>query len=155
MPVKQMSSWHGLIIHHTAGSQRQALDSIRKDQMRRGYADIAYHFVMVVDAKGRGHLKRGRSDQLNGCHGNNHFNKHALGFCVVGNYEKYPMSEELYSDVLAGVRHVLKLYAISPEKVYGHRQIKDLRPGEKCTVTACPGKHFPFERLVDDLKRLP
>jgi N-acetylmuramoyl-L-alanine amidase len=141
-----------LVIHHTAGSQYQSIDSVRADQVRRGYADYAYHFGIVVDkTTGRGHLQRGRPDTMNGCHGNNHYNKNALGFCVHGNYDKYPPSEELYQDILAGVKHVIKLYKISPAKVIGHKEIKALRPGEKCTATACPGRYFPLERLKRDL----
>lgn len=144
--------WYGVILHHTAGNPHQSLDSVRKDQMRRGYADIAYHFYLQIDpATGRGHLKRGRPDTMDGCHGNNHYNKNALGFCVPGNYDKSPPSEELYRDILAGVKHVLKLYGVNPKKAYGHFEIKKLRPGEKTTATVCPGKFFPLERLKRDL----
>jgi N-acetylmuramoyl-L-alanine amidase len=146
-----MRKWSALIIHHTAGNQSQTLNAIRNDQMRRGYGDIAYHFLIQIDKDGRGHLKRGRSDELNGCHGNNHFNRNALGFCIIGNYDKYPPSEELYQDILAGVKHVLNTYRIEPKKVYGHKEIKGLRPGEKVTATACPGSMFPLERLKKDI----
>jgi hypothetical protein len=146
--------WSAVIIHHTAGSQQQTLDSVRSDQKRRGYADIAYHYCIVVDANGRGHLKAGRSTELDGCHGNNHYNKHALGFCVFGNYDKYPPSEELYQSILQALRHVLDLHGISVYKVIGHKEIKALRPTEKTTATACPGKDFPLDRLRGDLKGL-
>jgi hypothetical protein len=146
--------WHSLVIHHTAGSQSQTLESVRNDQKRRGYADIAYHYCIVIDKNGRGHLKARRSLELDGCHGNEHYNKHALGFCVFGNYDKYPPSEELYQDILAGLRRVLDLHGISIYKVIGHKEIKALRPTERTTATACPGRFFPLDRLRQDLKGL-
>jgi N-acetyl-anhydromuramyl-L-alanine amidase AmpD len=146
-------TWSALIIHHTAGNQHQTVDAIRKDQKNRGYGDIAYHYLIQIDPKtGRGHLKAGRSTEMNGCHGNNHMNKHALGFCVIGNYDKYAPSEELYQDILSGVKRVLEKHGISPKKVWGHKEITGLRPGERSTATACPGKLFPLDRLKGDLK---
>jgi hypothetical protein len=150
--MTQKRKWSSLIIHHTAGGQHQSMDAVRRDQMRRGYADIAYHFCIVVDPQtGRGHLKRGRPDTMDGCHGNAHFNKHALAIVVFGNYDRYPPSEELYGDIAAGVKHVLSLYGVSPKKAFGHFEIKKMRPGEKTTATACPGKHFPLARLKRDI----
>lgn len=134
----------GLCIHHTAGPQGQTLESIRADQMKRGYSDCAYHFVLQLDNNGRGHLKRGRPDTMQGCHGVRYYNDHYLGLVVPGNYSKITMSEELYQDLLAGVKHVLKLYKIGPDKVIGHREIK---------ATACPGDHFPLARLKADVKQ--
>lgn len=148
-------SWQrfALVIHHTAGSQFSSIETVRADQMRRGYADYAYHWGIVVDkATGRGHLKTGRPPSLQGCHGNAHYNKVAFGLCVHGDYSKYAPSEALYQDILAAVKHVITKHGIAPGKVIGHRDIRALRPGEKTTATACPGGKFPLARLLKDLQ---
>ena len=110
--------------------------SIRDYHRRHGYADIAYHFLVEIH-DGRGYLKRGRSDTMQGCHGNRHYNRVGLGFCVAGNYENGIMTEGIYRDVLAAVKHVLDVY---PEvvEIRGHREVNP---------TACPGRNFPLTRL--------
>lgn len=133
--------WYGLVIHHTAGRQSDTIESVRAQHLKQKYADIGYHYFVEVDSKGRGHLKRGRSTELQGCHGNKHANNTMLGLCVAGNYEKQAMSDALYQDVLGAVLHVLKIHGVAAGKIVGHREIK---------ATACPGKLFPLAALKAD-----
>lgn len=133
-------TWNYLIVHHSAGNQKETVASIRNYHVNHNkWSDIGYHFVIEVDSNGRGHLKRGRSDARDGAHaGVVKYNREGLGLCVVGNYDTMRMSEVLFKDVTGAVLHICKLYNISPKNVLGHKDIK---------ATACPGRYFPLSRL--------
>ena len=135
--------WTGLCVHHSAGTQNETVDSIRAYHKSKGYADCAYHFVMQRDSNGKWHLKRGRPDTMQGCHGVTSYNRTYLGFVVPGNYSKTKMDEELYQAVLGAVKHIMQLYGL--KKLVGHREIK---------ATECPGNLFPLNRLKMDCEIL-
>lgn len=131
------------MIHHTAGTQHDTVESERKYHKSKGWKDIGYHYFIEVDNKGRGHLKAGRSTELTGAHcDTGNWNKISLGLCVAGNYSKTAMSEELYRDVLGAVLHVMKVYQIPANMLFGHRD-KD--------STQCPGNLFPLSALKADV----
>lgn len=135
--------WSHLVIHHTAGTQSDTVDSVRKYHKAHDYADIGYHFFSERDSNGKWHLKRGRPDTMQGCHGVKSWNLKALGYCIAGNYSKYAPDEALYQHILGSVKHIIELYNIPPENVLGHANVKP---------TACPGDKFPLVRLKRDIK---
>ncbi|MDD3926939.1 MAG: peptidoglycan recognition family protein, partial [bacterium] len=132
------------IMHHTAGSQKDTVASVRKFHVeQRKYKDIGYHYLFEIRGN-HAYLKHGRDPAMQGCHGVNYWNSVALGICVAGNYSKYAPSETIYQDILSGVCHVLQKHSIKPDRLFGHRDVK---------ATECPGKLFPLARLKADVKR--
>jgi hypothetical protein len=137
--------WLGVVVHHTAGNIARSLQDIRDMHIANGYEDIGYHYFMEVDSNGRGHLKRGRSTELQGCHGVKWYNDRYLGFCIEGNYDEDRISEQLYQDILGAVKHILKANGIPRDRVkvvLGHRDVH---------ATACPGKFFTLTRLKNEV----
>ena len=142
--AKKPRKWYGLVVHHSGGSVRDTVGSIRRYHIdQRKYRDIGYHYVFQLDGKGRFHLKAGRSTELPGCHGNPKANSTMLGVCVAGNYDRDRLSDDQYKDILGGVVHILQKHGIAPEKVWGHCNIKP---------TDCPGTLFPLNSLKQDVK---
>lgn len=136
--------WWGLMIHHTATSKQATVEVIRKLHKARGWDDVGYHYLVMIDLAGRGHLKEGRSTKYVGAHaGVAKYNENYIGLAVMGNYSENSMGEQLYQDVLAAAVHICKKYQM--KSVLGHRDIK---------ATQCPGNNFPLARLKEDLKKI-
>ena len=141
--------WKWLLIHHTATGPRETVESISAMHQRRGWSDIGYHYLLMRDVLGNGHLKAGRPDTRPGAHCPG-WNRVAIGMSVVGYFHpgsplSEHMSEELYQDVLAAATHLCRKYGFAADQVKFHRE---------CSAkgTACPGSLFPMTRLRADLK---
>lgn len=140
-----MRTWSYLVIHHSASSPDTRVADIDAWHRARGWSGIGYHYVIERDSAGRGHLKRGRPDTKAGAHaGVALYNSKGIGLCVAGNFDREPVSEALYADVLGAVLHLCRKYGIPAGNVLGHRD---------CKATACPGGLFPLKRLKEDVRR--
>ena len=139
-PEKPAREWRHIVIHHTASS-KDSLDSIHQAHLKRGWEGVGYHFVI---GNGNG-MKDGEIEptfrwrtQMHGAHaGNEEYNQHGIGICLVGNFEETNPSAAQLAAVKKLVGVLKQEYAIKSDKVVGHKTVK---------ATACPGKNFP---LVD------
>ncbi len=142
--------WTHVMLHHSASGPNLTVAELDAEHKARGWREIGYHYVLQRGADGHGYLKAGRPDTLPGAHaGVTPWNNCALGLCVIGYFHpgaalSEHMTETLYADLLAAVRHLLAKYAIPPAHVLGHR---DVRP------TACPGDWFPLARVKADVNK--
>ena len=134
--------WNAVIVHHSASSQDTTLTEVNAWHIQRGFNGIGYHYFMEI-RDGHAYLKNGRPTSMFGAHADK-YNGTALGICVAGNYETEHMSEQVYKDVLEAVEHICRKHHISPDRVWGHRDV---------AATVCPGKYFPLDRLKRDLHR--
>ena len=151
------SKWHGIIIHHSATSYGNAayIDKLHK---ANGWDGIGYHFVINngVFKKGYGNRdgvvevgyrwpqqKDGSHCRLKGDLGN-YWNKHTIGICLIGNFEKTHPTKRQWRSLVELIRFLQKRYNIPTSQIKGHRQIKP---------TACPGKNFSLFRLKSELSR--
>jgi N-acetylmuramoyl-L-alanine amidase len=139
MQIRVMGGVNKLTVHHTAGEmetdgwKRTALELERIREFHsgvkvtdRGWADIAYHFV--VDRAGR--VWQARPLAYQGAHVKGH-NENNLGIVLLGNFEvQSPTAAQLVS--LGGfIGFVRKLYAIPLKEVHTHGELG---------MTSCPGK---------------
>lgn len=146
--------WRYIVVHHSAGTfgdiaflqkvhrQRQAGDPIDA---------IPYHYII---GNGRG-LPMGEvaSDWrqeydiwgAHVSHNNADRNARGIGICLIGNLEEHPLPEPQYQALLILVKRLMQRYHISPENIAGHGHVN----GES---TLCPGKYFPRERFLKDVK---
>ena len=144
--------WTHLMIHHSDGPPGQTVDAIRayhtaRPPRGRGWSDIAYHYLIQRDDRGKGHLKGGRPTSRNGAHaGTLAWNSKALGLCIIGRFAPggEVMLDALYADVLAAVLHIMRLHGIPPANLLAHRDVR---------ATECPGEWFPMQRLREDVRR--
>jgi N-acetyl-anhydromuramyl-L-alanine amidase AmpD len=118
------------------------VESIHEVHLERGWQGIGYHFLI---GNGKG-LENGAieptfrwREQLHGAHaGQDEYNQHGIGICLVGNFEtSYPTAAQLAAvKRLVGV--LKSAHGISSEHVIAHKDVKN---------TACPGKNFPLAEV--------
>ncbi|HVS73319.1 MAG TPA: peptidoglycan recognition family protein [Phycisphaerae bacterium] len=130
-----------MTVHHTAGelstdawkATAGTLEAIRdfhtgKQPEDRGWADIAYHFV--VDRAGR--VWQARPLAYQGAHCQGH-NEHNIGIVLLGNFEvQMPAAAQLVS-LAAFIGFLRRLYGIPVGEIYTHRELR---------MTVCPGKNL-------------
>ena len=118
-----------VVIHHSALPVSDGPFQIQAKHMHdKGYADIAYHFV--IDAGGQ--IYEGRSLLVRGAHTGGH-NTGTVGVCLMGNFENTPppQAQAMSAKILA--QALQAHYALT--HLAGHR---DFQPNE----TVCPGKYL-------------
>jgi N-acetylmuramoyl-L-alanine amidase-like protein len=153
-PSVPIRDWKHIVIHHT-GSESGSIESIhashlaRKDKYGKNWLGIGYHFV-IGNGRGMGDGEieptfRWRQ-QLHGAHaGNDEYNQHGIGICVVGNFDNHAPSSAQLLAVKQLVAVLKSEYRIGGNQVVGHREVR---------ATACPGKHFPLS-AISQLGDLP
>ena len=119
-----------IVVHHSALSNAGP-DEIQALHMdKRGFADVAYHFM--IDSTGQ--IFEGRPIGVRGAHVQD-YNTGSVGIVLLGNYnEEYPTDEQITSlrDLVDYLRYT---YAI--RYLVGHRDYPDQSP----VGTECPGDH--------------
>ncbi len=155
--LENKSRWQGIIIHHSASSYGSASHE-HKYHRSIGFDGLGYHFVInngiLKNGYGRpdgfvevGYRWRG---QKNGAHcrpdddRGNYWNKHTIGVCLVGNFDKTYPSRRQWQSLVKLVRFLQQRYNIPTSQIKGHREIKP---------TDCPGKNFSMSRLKAALSR--
>ncbi len=133
--MKARKSTNRIVLHHAAASTCDA-KTIHEWHLKRGFSGIGYHFLV----RKNGTIERGRAENLVGAHaaGNN---SNSIGICFEGNFETETMGEAQKNAGAELVEYLKKKYSIST--VVRH---KDL------AATACPGKNFPFEEILQGVK---
>lgn len=145
MPAEIDMPMH-VTIHHSGGGEftriepddvARSIRAIQNDhQKNRGWADIAYHYV--IDPAGG--VWEGRDSHLVGAHaGSSKLNEDNLGILLLGNFEiQQPTNEQIekLGDLLRLIR---ELCAIPGSEIYTHNEI---RTGAGLAATACPGRHL-------------
>lgn len=122
-----------LILHHAA-AVTYSPDQVHSLHRSKGWAGIGYHFYIRKD----GSIYRGRPENTVGAHAGG-ANSDSIGICFEGNYETEKTMPEAQRKAGAElVAHLKKKYGIS--KVQKHRDVGS---------TACPGKNFPFDAIVN------
>lgn len=140
-PQKGKREWRHIVIHHTA-SPRDSVESIHQAHLKRGWEGVGYHFVI---GNGNG-MADGEIEptfrwktQMHGAHaGNEEYNQHGIGVCLVGNFEDSQPSAAQLAAVKRLVGVLKSQYEIKSANVVGHKTVK---------ATACPGKHFPLAEV--------
>lgn len=135
-------SWNGklstrhateyIIIHHAA--LNGSVENIHSSHTKQGWSGIGYHFYVRKDGK----IYKGRPIDTIGAHTTGQ-NIRALGVCFEGNYETD--SAMPAAQLKAGQELIAYLKTIYPKaQVKRHKDFN---------ATACPGKHFPFDKIKE------
>ena len=120
-----------IILHHAVyNGDVEGIDRIHKN---KDYTCIGYHFYVRKD----GTIYRGRQEDAVGAHAYGS-NSTSLGICAEGNFEEDIMSAEQKNSIIELVGYLKGKYGIS--KVVRHRDV---------CATACPGKNYPFDEIVN------
>ena len=128
--------WNHIVVHHSASVTGSAAIFDRAHR-ERGWDGLGYHFVIGNgSASGDGEVEVGFrwTRQMQGAHaGNNEYNQHGIGICLVGNFEhgSLPSAAQMYS-LRRLVRYLQVKTGVPTAEVCGHRNV----PGKS---TECPG----------------
>lgn len=133
--METRKSTNRIVLHHAAASVCDA-KTIHEWHLNRGFSGIGYHFLVRKD----GTIERGRAENLVGAHaaGNN---SNSIGICFEGNFETETMGEAQKNAGSELVEYLKKKYSIGI--VVRHKDLAH---------TACPGKNFPFEEILQGVK---
>ena len=143
--------WKGIVIHHSA-TRYGCAEHEHKSHRANGWDGLGYHFVINNGIRRNGF---GRPDglvevgdrwrgQKIGAHcrpkgdRGNYWNKHTIGICLIGNFEKTRATQKQMQSVIRLVRFLRARYSIPLSQIKGHGEIKP---------TKCPGKNFPMARF--------
>ena len=146
--VENKKRWQGIVLHHSATAYGSAAHE-HEYHKSLGWDGLGYHFVIN---NGVFRNNTGRSDglvevgyrwrsQQKGSHcrvngdGSNYYNRHTIGICLIGNFERTRPTERQWRSLVKLVRFLQKRYNIPTSEIKGHRDIKP---------TDCPGKNFVF-----------
>ncbi len=129
-----------IVVHHSAilNAGPVEIQSLHMD--RRGFADVAYHFLIDSD----GTIFEGREINIRGAHVQG-FNTGSVGIVLLGNFnDEQPVESQLNS--LRGLVDYLR-YTYGIRYLAGHKDY----PGQSSDGTECPGDNlYP---LLPDLAR--
>lgn len=124
-------SVNGFVLHHAAANG--SVETVHQWHLNRGWAGIGYHFYVRKD----GTVYRGRPENWVGAHTDGH-NATKIGICAEGNYEVEKMPDVQKNAIIELLGYLRGKYG--NQKVYGHRDLD---------ATACPGKNYPFNEIVN------
>lgn len=120
-----------IILHHACyNGDVEGIDRIHKN---KDWTCIGYHFYVRKD----GSIYRGRKEDTVGAHAYGS-NTTSIGICAEGNFETDVMSAEQKNSIIELVGYLKGKYGIS--KVIKHSDV---------CATACPGKNYPFNEIVN------
>jgi N-acetyl-anhydromuramyl-L-alanine amidase AmpD len=148
----------GIVIHHSAARpSRQPFENaktIEEDHRRRGFGawykgkvyHIAYHYVILPD----GTIEKGRPEKCRGGHTRSWKHNRWVGICLVGYFDsgwknrKYhrPTRAQMKSLVSLSVR-IMDSYRLDQTRILPHKKINP---------TQCPGKSFPMNEYISQVK---
>ncbi len=141
-PRHSDSVWRTITVHHS-GTKKGNAELFGRDHTRRRMGGLFYHFVIGngTDSSDGG-LEAGfrwrRQIKAN--------RPHDIQICLVGDFNGQYVSEAQFSTLITLIKMLREDYSVPIGSIRKHEDIKGKH-------TACPGKHFPFERLITELMR--
>lgn len=130
--MNKRTSTNRIILHHSACSNCTA-EQIHQWHLNNGWAGAGYHFLVRKD----GSIYRLRPEEYIGAHASGS-NSDSIGICAEGNFENETMTELQKQSLKELVSYLKNKYGIS--KVQKHSDVNS---------TACPGKKYPFDEIVN------
>lgn len=130
--MNKRTSTNRIILHHSACSNCTA-EQIHQWHLNNGWAGAGYHFLVRKD----GSIYRLRSEEYIGAHASGS-NSDSIGICAEGNFENETMTELQKQSLKELVSYLKNKYGIN--KVQKHSDVNS---------TACPGKNYPFDEIVN------
>jgi len=129
-----------IVVHHSAIANAGPSEIQDLHMDRRGFADVAYHFLIDAD----GLIYEGREINIRGAHVQA-FNTGSVGIVLLGNFDEEQPTNAQFNSLRALVDYLRYKYEI--RYLAGHKDYPDQSPDG----TECPGDNlYP---LLPDLAR--
>lgn len=141
-PRVSSSDWRTITLHHSA-TKKGSAKLFHRDHLRRRMGGLFYHFVIGNGSttedglieKGWRWKKQVPANRL-----------YDIQICLVGNFSKNEVSPAQFESLIHLVRVLRDQYGISNRNIRRHEDIKGKN-------TECPGKYFPFHRVLSELAK--
>ena len=136
------SDWRTITVHHSATRQGSAR-AFHRDHLRRKMGGLFYHFVIgngtqtsdgevEVGWRWKKQVKANRP--------------YDIQICLVGNFSETQLSEAQFATLVHLIGILQEQYGIPIQNIRRHQDVKGKN-------TECPGKFFPFHRLLMELSK--
>lgn len=131
-----------IVIHHPAAVTATP-EIIHQWHLDNGWSGAGYNEYIRKD--GSIHIMRGDNVGAHCADSKRNYNNISYGICCEGNYDiETKMPQVQYDALLQRIRFNQAKYKNAT--IVPHRQL---------TSTTCPGKHFPWDKLINDLNFHP
>jgi hypothetical protein len=142
-PKHARSDWRIITVHHSATLEGGA-KQFHRDHIRRhigGGGGLFYHFVIgngtfTKDGEIEVGIRWHRQVKA--------LRPYDIQICLVGDFNRQQVSEAQLSSLATLITVLREQYHIPLDHIRGHRDIRGKH-------TDCPGKNFPFQRLLAKL----
>ena len=144
--------WTAIVIHHSGTSNGNAAIFDRWHRENRHWEGVGYDFVIgngTDSGDGEVEVTFRWRNQMTGAHcktPNNWANEHAIGICLVGDFNRATPTASQMRSLVKLVRFLQNRYNIPKNRIYGH----NTTPGAH--KTDCPGRNFPMAKLKSMLE---
>ena len=139
-PKNYSSGWRTITVHHS-GTLQGSARSFHHDHLRRRMGGLFYHFV----------IGNGTSTPDGAIEVGWRWKKQVpanrpydIQICLVGDFDRQDVSDKQFTTLVYLITALRDEYGISISNVRRHNDIKGKH-------TDCPGKRFPFQRLISVL----
>lgn len=152
--VKQLDrypvrDWKYIVIHHSASDSGSAaiFDKHHREDNHWGNG-LGYHFVIGNGrGAGDGQIEIGNRwiKQIDGAHAGVHeYNHFGVGICLVGNFDTTNPTAKQMASLITLAKYLQGRCRIPSEKIVLHRSVRE---------TECPGRNFPYHKLLAEIAR--
>ena len=144
-PVRE---WKYVVIHHSASDSGNAAIFDKYHRENNHWNGLGYHFVIGNGhGSGDGQIEIGYRwiQQIDGAHASVHeYNHFGVGICLVGNFNTTNPTAKQMASLTTLVACLQKRCRIPSEKIILHKSVRE---------TDCPGRHFPYDKLLAQIAR--
>jgi len=137
---KRRATTRRIIIHHAASVGDVDIETIHRWHLARGWMGAGYHYNVRMD----GSIERGRPEWAQGAHARDN-NTDTIGICLAGNIDQRPPP----------IAQMMGLVALLRDIWTRHQTALPLTGHSDVNNTACPGRHFPWQWLREQLTERP
>lgn len=148
-PPKADRPWKYIVLHHSAHAAGGYAQIDRDHRENLGTQGCGYHFIVgngTESPDGQIEVAKRWSDQKAGAHCRDpkagELNDHGIGICLVGDLDQSEPTPRQIEATRALVAYLRERYTIRADHAGTHAQLAQ-------TATACPGKHFPTDAILD------
>lgn len=141
--------WQYIILHHSATDKGSSL-SVHQMHLKKGWEKgVGYHFVIDNGTSGKqdGQIEMSPRwiKQQDGAHCKAaQMNSKAIGICLIGNFNSERVSSAQMESLVYLVNKLRRYYHIAIRRILPHGLVEG-------AATECPGRHFPWQRFLEQL----
>lgn len=115
-PKDNFPSW--LIVHHSAASELQTVQSIENYHLSLGWEGVGYQYLIT----NTGQVWLGRPEHYHGAHvSEQSMNTKSIGICLIGNFDVTMPTQAQIDALKSLLKSKMTQYNIQPSQVVPHR----------------------------------